>query len=214
MARHKFSSLQLLVLATAFAAICAIAAPVLYEAFGPQKSMLIDLADQPKMGNAKAPVEVVVFEDFQCATCQFFTQELFPKIRDQYVATGKALYVFIPVAYIEGSKPLANAALAVNKQSPEKFFAYAHAIFSTPHRLDGAALVALAEKVGGIDLAALKSAIETNRHYAELDRNYHRAIELMGRQFGTPALFINGVRTPPMSYRAIKAQIETAEKSK
>jgi protein-disulfide isomerase len=84
---------------------------------------------QPTIGEAKAPVHVVVFEEPKCPQCKNFTTRLFPKIKKEFIDTGKIRYTVIPVSFIPNSMPAAVAWLCVfnqEKNSPNHplFFTY------------------------------------------------------------------------------------------
>ena len=213
--RWKLSSFQILVLATAALAILTFCAAAIHHSFQVPDPVAIRVTGQPTLGSADAKVEVVVFEDFMCDTCRYFSEEIFPKLHNRYVASGQIRYTFVPLAFIDGSKPLANAALAVYKIAPQKFWAYAHELFAfvEKHSFDGAEdkiLLELADEVGGIDLFKLKNCIKTSCHAAELEMNFSAARDAMGKEFGTPALFVNGIKTSPVDYKAIETRIDKA----
>lgn len=51
-------------------------------------------ADRTAVGNPAAPIRVVEFFDLGCPHCQEFTLNTFPKIRENYVKTGKVVWIF------------------------------------------------------------------------------------------------------------------------
>jgi protein-disulfide isomerase len=56
-------------------------------------------ADAPLAGRAKgapdAPVTVYEMSDFQCPYCRRFALETFPTLEREYIATGKARWIFV-----------------------------------------------------------------------------------------------------------------------
>jgi protein-disulfide isomerase len=147
----------------------------------------------------------------RCANCRTFSEEVFPRIAERYIETGEARFTVIPVAFIEGSKPLGNAALCVNHTSSDRFFPFIQELF----RMDGSSkheILRAARRAGGIDLHALGRCIDTREYYDELEENYHAAKRLMGRQFGTPALYVDGIPTSTASFEAVENRIAQLEK--
>jgi protein-disulfide isomerase len=214
---HKFSFQQRLVLATAAVFLFLLAGVGLYHALRTPGMVTIDTRGHPSEGSGAARVQVVVFEDFRCYPCREYALGVFPKVKRQYVDTGKVRYTFIPLGFMEGSKLLGNAAVGVYKIAPDRFFAYAQALFKQfgDREIDGserAALIQLAEEVGGIDGKRFSEVVEKNLYFGELDRNLKMARQVMGSDFGTPALYVDGVATPTSSFRAVQGRIEQALK--
>ncbi len=54
----------------------------------------LDFEEEPTMGNPNAPVVIVEFGDFQCPFCRKFFVEVLPKIKKEYVETGKVFLVY------------------------------------------------------------------------------------------------------------------------
>lgn len=199
------------VLTTALAAFALLSsASLLYHNFRAPMAIVLETSRYPSFGNPSAKVHVVIIEDFNCKGCRKFMQEVYPKIQANYVSQGQVRYTVVPVAFLSGSKPIANAALEVYRRSPDRFMPFVEGIFVDAEHLEmnERALIRIARRVGGIDLERLHRCMETRCHYAELDQNLAWAQGVMGRQFTTPAVYVNGVSTSPSSYSAIKEQIE------
>ena len=86
------------------------------------------------LGNAAAPVWVVVVGDFQCEECKRWNDEVFPLIRTEYVTTGRIrlAYVNMPLAaHLNGT---ASALAAVCASAQGKFWETYARIFATQSR--------------------------------------------------------------------------------
>lgn len=154
-----------------------------------------------------------MIEDFRCEGCRHFSLEILSEIQSNYVENGIAKYTIIPVAFLEGSKLLANAALAVFEQTPAQFFPFVQTLFQEFKEYESDSrvkkkLYALVAQLNGIDDAQFRYCMEKGCYYDAIDENLARARELMGNDFGTPSLFVNGILTPSHSYEAIKKRIE------
>ncbi|MDE3045205.1 MAG: thioredoxin domain-containing protein [Verrucomicrobiota bacterium] len=211
----KWKTHRILVVVTTVLSVCVFAAGLFYQSVRMRGALGIPLADLPTLGSPRAPIEIVIFEDFRCYGCRTFNEEIFPQVESRYITSGRARYTFVPVAFMSGSKPLGNAAIAVHKQAPDRFFPYIRELFRYAEMRQGresdpAVFVKIAKKVGGIDLKELEKSIKTERYYNELERNYQWAKRIMGRKFGTPALFVNGALTSTASFRAVELKIDRA----
>lgn len=163
---------------------------------------------------APGKAELVLYEDFRCFGCRTFNQEILPKIQAKYGKTGKIEFKFMVLAFLKDSKSIGNAALEVMHQAPDRFEAYSYEIFSHIDEMDeentNEMLVRLAEKVGGVDIGALKNCMATECHYAELDQNLQTARSVMGKHLQIPALFINGSPVAVLNFPAIQKRIDQA----
>ncbi|MES2272688.1 MAG: thioredoxin domain-containing protein [Chlamydiota bacterium] len=207
---------KVLVLATAFAAFLIFSGGAAYQFFREPNSVVIETKGYPTLGKARAKVEIVVIEDFRCYHCREFSKKVFPQIRERYIDPGKARYTVVPVAFLPGSKPIANAALEVNKRAPDRFFLYLHEIFlhSQEKAISEKKLLEMAQKVGGIDLVQLKACMETHCHYDELNKNLEWAKSITEKNFVTPAVYVNGIPTSSLSFPAIQERIDQILKEK
>lgn len=167
----------------------------------------IDVSKGLTFGYPKAPVEVVLFEDVLCGNCQWFMKEIFPQIEKDYVETGVARFTIIPIAFLEGSRELANAMICVYQRDPKKMFSYLKLVLEgRDYSTEG--LIEAARKMGNIPIKSLTRCVENDSYYSLLKKNYDLGKKLMGDNFGTPTLFINGVMTPYHAYHQISLRIE------
>ena len=215
--KHTF--LQILVLSTATVAALMIAVGAIYEASASWKPTDLQTDGRPRIGRLEAKIEMVVIEDFRCGACRFFTEKIFPHIQSDYIDTGKAFCIVVPVSFLEGSKPLANASLAVYKIAPDRFVSFWHAIFNQfygrrSNGMEQKEILEIAEKIGGIDLKKMREYVESNAFYPQLDQNLDWAKRIMGNDFGTPALYVNGIRTSTSSVESIQERMEKLERER
>ncbi len=200
---------KIFVLATALIAFVVLSGAAVYHAMRTPDSLVLNTQGQPTIGAGK--VEMVLIEDFRCTNCRTFSEEVLPEIANRYIHQGRVRFTIVPIAFIEGSKPLANAALAVYHQAPNRFFAFAQKLFEMD-AADKSSILRAARRVGDINLETLSRAIDNRLYYDELEFNYHWAKKLMGKQFGTPALYVNGIPTSTASLDIVARRIEQLEK--
>jgi protein-disulfide isomerase len=74
----------------------------------------IGVDDDPVLGDAGAKVTIIEFGDYQCPSCRMFWKDVEPRLKKDYVDTGKVKLVFrdFPIVQIHPEAML--AAMAVN----------------------------------------------------------------------------------------------------
>jgi protein-disulfide isomerase len=153
----------------------------------------------------------VIFEDFRCINCRTFSEEVFPQISHAYIETGKARFTIVPLAFLDGSKALANAALGVYDHAPDRFLPFIGELFRVK-AVRRREILAAAQTVGGIDPYYLARCMDHDLYGKVLEANLNWAKQILGHQFGTPALLINGVPTSTASFDEIAHRIDQIEK--
>ncbi len=196
------------VLATLIAAIVFLGGGIVYKQTRPLEPIVFNLTGHPSIGSG--PMEFVLFEDFCCTHCRIFTEEIFPQITDKYVSNGKAKLTVVLVAFSEHSKILANAALIVHKIALDQFIPF---ILELSHsKASGREeILHAAEVIGGINLDQLAHGVDYRLYYADIDQNLVWARSLLGADFGTPSLFINGVEAATDSFGEIVERVRQVE---
>lgn len=210
---RRFRIKKTLVVATIFAALLALAAGFFFRGKGTVNTAALEIPGCPILGKKDAPIQMVLFEDLRCIGCREFNLEILPFIQTKYIEPGLARFTIVPLAFLPGSKPLGNAVLAVNKIAPSRVASYVHAL--SQETIEGNTdvvlqqkLMNLAKAIGGIDLLELKSCIVTDCHYSRLDENFELAKKIMGSNFSTPTLYINGTPITTNSLQSIEAKME------
>jgi len=111
------------------------------DAGGPQ-------ADGRVLGAANAPVTVIEFTDLQCPYCARFARETWPRVRKEYVDTGKVRFATrdLPLPFHAFALPAAVAARCAGAQG--KYWEYREALFALQSRLGSEPYAALATELG------------------------------------------------------------------
>ena len=146
--------------------------------------------DDPFLGDANAPVTIVEFSDFQCPFCGRFFTETLPLIKQNYIDTGKAKFVYrdFPLSSIHPeATPAAEAAECADEQG--KFWEFHDKIFMNQEVL-GKEFYILAAGDLGLNIGQFIQCINTRRYQSEVqaDFNYGSGLGITG----TPTIFING----------------------
>lgn len=197
-----------LILCTALGAVLFLGGASLYVKEQSPYRIVFDSQGSPTVGEGS--VHLVLFEDLTCSHCVEFSEKVLPKIQEKLIETGEIRFTLIPVSFSGSSKPLANAAISVFKTNPDQFLTFTMALsHERPEGLE--AILELAESIGNIDTDWLTYAVERNLYYSEVEENLSLAYKLMGPDFGTPTLLVDGYVTSTESFSALQKQIEKLE---
>lgn len=176
----------------------------------------INTDDQPTMGNSKAKIHIVVFEDLKCIACRNFNNNVLPKIKSDYIDKGLAKYTVINLAFIPGSLPAANAARCLYKENPEWFFTFVNNIYlnQPPEKEDWATIPRLVQFAGvipGLDTDKFSRCIYESPYTDFIQNNFKMAQNLQGSTVSTPAIFVNGRLVENPNFNNIKKAIEAVK---
>ena len=147
----------------------------------------------PVQGDPDAPVEFVLWEDFQCPFCKRFETETLPRIRADYVDTGDVKLVWRNfVNYGQESQAAAVAAYCAGEQ--DDFWEYHDTLYLNQGGINSGAfspsrLLQFAED-HQLDIPTFEACQSQTKYDAVLG-----ADRSAGRQqgvTGTPGFFING----------------------
>jgi protein-disulfide isomerase len=164
----------------------------------------ISLDDDPARGDARAPVTVVEFTDFQCPACG----AMYPVLEEALKSYGARVRFVVrdfPLAMHPFARKAAEAADAANAQG--KFFEYINLLFTHQNALDVEALKKYATQLN-LDRARFDAALDAGTYAAEVQHDVDDG-ELYGVD-STPAIFVNGVRLQDLSAGGIRAAIDKA----
>ncbi len=149
-----------------------------------REKVTIDNTAAPRLGAAKAPVQVTVYSDFECPYCSKITAPL----HDLTKALPRDVAVYFkhfPLSFHKRAEPAAVASICAQKQG--KFWPFHDKIFGSDlsdESLDSAA------RFVGLDMAAYSSckADPANKQRVAKDMAEGRAAKVRG----TPSIFVNG----------------------
>ncbi len=152
----------------------------------------IDLSDAMIMGDAKAPVTVVEYADFQCPFCQRYFQQNNSALISQYVNTGKVRFVWKDYAFLgQESIWAAEAARCANDQG--KFWEYHDYLFTNQGAENSGAfskdnLKKFASTLG-LNMGQFNSCLDTDKYASVIQKETQEGNKVGVN--GTPATFIN-----------------------
>ncbi|HEY5640221.1 MAG TPA: thioredoxin domain-containing protein [Dehalococcoidia bacterium] len=147
----------------------------------------------PVQGDADAPVEFVMWGDFQCTFCKRFETQTLPRLRADYVETGKVKFVWRNFAnYGQESEDAAVAAHCAGEQG--QFWEYHDTLYLNQSGYNSGAfgrsrLVQFADDLS-LNTDAFQSCLARPKYDAVLSAD-HSAGRDQGVR-GTPGFFLNG----------------------
>lgn len=164
--------------------------------------------DDVVLGEASAPVEVIIFGDYQCPYCERLYQDTEKKLREEYVKAGKVKVVYrdYPLSGHPAAQPAAEAAECAGDQG--KYWQYHDALFERQATIMTLDYIGLAGELG-LNKAAFQSCVETHKFAAEVAKDL--ADGTAAGVDGTPASFVNGqLISGAVPYASFKTVIDSA----
>lgn len=148
------------------------------------------------LGDAKAPVTIIEYGDYQCTYCIRFFETTEPLIRENYIKTGKVKMVFRGFQFLGPESILAGQA-ADCAEEQGNFWNYHDAIY-TAEAKDGQEnngnmtrdfFIGLA-KNAGLDVAKFTSCYDSSKYAEAVTKGTQDAAALGVNS--TPTFFVNG----------------------
>jgi protein-disulfide isomerase len=166
----------------------------------PGGEVQVSVDDDPGLGDPSAPLTMVEFSDYECPFCKSFFEETLPKIKEQYIDTGKLRFVYrdLPLSFHEpaASKEALAANCARDQKGDDGYFLYHDEIFarttSNGEGMKSADYAAAATKIG-LDVSAFNSCLSTEKFKDEVAADL-AAVEKLTQDYS--AVFQQGIGTP------------------
>ena len=162
----------------------------------------IPVLNSPIRGNAKAPITVVEFSDFECPYCARL-QPTLKQVLDAYPDKVRLVYKEFPLSFHKQAKNASKAALAAGEQG--KYFEMHDLIFKDYNKLNEEKFKEYAVKLG-LDMERFMKDFKSDKYNAQIQRDIALGQTVGVR--GTPSLFMNGKRMGARSFDAFKTLIE------
>jgi len=139
------------------------------------------------LGDAKAPLVVVEYTDFQCPFCQQFHNTAFAQIKANYIDTGKVRFISrdFPLDFHENARRAATAGRCAAEQG--KYWEMRHVMIVNADQLKPENLASYAANVK-LDVPKFKSCLESDKFKAQIDQDIAEG-GVAGVQ-GTPSFVI------------------------
>ncbi|OGQ96632.1 MAG: hypothetical protein A2521_08250 [Deltaproteobacteria bacterium RIFOXYD12_FULL_57_12] len=162
----------------------------------------INTVGAPFMGPAEAPVEIVLFSDFQCPACST-VPPLMDQVLELYPRQVRLVFKNFPLIIHPFARTAAMAALAAAEQG--KFWAFHDQLFRISAALDNDKIGQIAANLK-LDVKRFRADIAgpVLRQKLEQDLNDGREAGVDG----TPSIFVNGRRLNDRSLPALRQMVD------
>ncbi len=202
---------QLLVLGAA--TLAAAALPGLVTGAGGAWAQATPTVPEMTIGDDAAPVTLVEYAMFTCPHCAAFNQEIFPRLKADYIDTGKVRLVFREVYF---NKPSLWAAMIARCAPADRYFGIADLLFK--RQMDWAAApdeAAMVDKLKSIGRQAGLSddqmdACLNDRAMAEAMVATYQRHAAEDSIDATPMFLINGDRIENVPYEELARKLDAA----
>ncbi len=148
----------------------------------------IDITGAPTIGPDDAPVQFVVFSEFQCPYCSRFA-DTYGAVLPEYGADVQFVFMHMPLPMHQHADEAARAAQAAALQGA--FEAYHDALFDHSRELSDGLYLELAEDLD-LDVEQFERDMQSAAVGAIVEAHEDEAAAIGVR--GTPTWFVNGVR--------------------
>lgn len=171
------------------------------------------------LGDSKAPVTLIEYADYQCPFCGKFFNQIEPKLRDEYIKTGKLRMVYRDFSVLGAeSDAAANASQCAEDQG--KFWDYHDGLYMAESK-DGKEnngnlnrdLFLMLAQSNGLDMTAFTNCIDSNKYIERIKQESKNGLA-MGLP-GTPTNYIDGKQVAGLQpYSVYKTLIDVALQKK
>jgi len=156
---------------------------------GPEQDKTIfkvEAGDAPAKGPKDAPLQVIVFSDFQCPFCKRVEPTL-TQLEKEYQGKVHMVWKNYPLPFHQNAEPAAEASMAANAQG--KFWPMHDKLFENQTALDRPSLEKYAQDLG-LNMSKFKADLDSAKFKSTIESTTKEGTTVGVN--GTPAVFING----------------------
>lgn len=176
------------------------------------ESLLTVTADDIVLGSPDAPVTIFEYASLTCPHCAHFTLDTLPRLKAEYIDTGKVKLVFRDFPLDTWAL---KASMLAHCAGPERFYGFLDVLFHNQPQWsraeDPAAALAGIAKMGGMGSEAFERCMNDDALSQRISKTRFDAEKALTIQ-STPTFFVNGeelVGSQP--YEAFQAAIEKSQ---
>lgn len=165
------------------------------------------------LGADDAPVTVIEYASFTCPHCQRFHLDVFPKIKENYIDTGKVKFVLREVYF---DKYGLWAGMIARCSGPDRYFGLTDVLFHKQdewaHAADEASMVEQLYAIGrqaGMTNEEMEACVQDGDFAQALVERYQETATA-DDVTGTPSFMVNGEKVKNMPYDEFSAKLDDA----
>ena len=146
------------------------------------------------LGPADAPVTVTEFASMTCPHCAAFNAEVFPKIKSEYISTGKIRYVFREFPLDIKAAAGSMLARCIAKDDAGKYFAVVDMLFRSQNDWVMKNTTETLTRIGkqaGLSQQQVEDCLKDQALLSKIEADQKYASEVL-KVNSTPTFFING----------------------
>ncbi len=168
---------------------------------------IVGVDDDSTLGNEEAPVVVIEFSNYECIPCVQSYKHIFPKLKSDYIDTGKVLYVARDYVYESGTSHGAfKAAIAANcAREQDRYWEMRDLLFTYTKKFSLNALVSYAKNLD-LDVVSFRSCLEGG-YKDEVVDDYQDGKDA-GMKAGSSMFYVNGFVVTSGDYDMLEMTIE------
>lgn len=151
----------------------------------------VSMDDDPVMGKDVAKVAIIEFTDYQCSFCRRHKEQTLPKLKENYIDTGKVQYVLrdFPLNFHKQAQSAAIAANCAGEQGA--YWSMHEKLFDRSTQASKNSYLQLAENMK-LDMDKYASCLDDPAQVTEVNKDLKYG-EQIGVN-GTPAFFIGKIK--------------------
>jgi len=196
----------LIITRRAFTAVLSLTGLSLLAGFSPLRliadAMAQDAADVAKpvslpdmaLGPANAPVTITEFASMTCPHCAAFNEQVFPKIKSEYIDTGKIRYIFREFPLDIKAAAGSMLARCIAKDDAGKYFAVVDLLFKQQAEWAGPKTTETLKRIGkqaGLSEQNVEDCLKDQALLDKIAADQKYAADVL-KVDSTPTFFING----------------------
>ncbi len=165
-----------------------------------------------QQGSDDAKVTVIEFADFQCPFCGEWQKTIYPKLKSDYIDTGKVKFVYWDLAFL-GDESIKAAEAAICAKDQDKFWEFHDRLFAGQYGENQGAFSDV-----NLKKIAAELGLETKIFNKCFDEGLYKSLvedsNNMAQTYGvnsTPTVFVNGLKFEGvMPFENLKQVIDSA----